>query len=148
MVTPVTNFDLKQFSGAWYEVLRSPGKDRLQCVGEPTVLYSLAEKAGRFASVRSCSTKGGYMDARNSDGRLAAGAGTGALKVRTIWPFWRRFDVVAMAPDGSWAVLEGANRKQAWVLSRKAKPDAETLTEMRGKVGQMGFDAAKVLAYP
>ena len=148
-VTPVQHFDLKKFSGAWYEVLRSPVKDNLKCVSEPTVLYTQVDKPRRFASVRSCSTKGGFLDASNYDGRLAEKTGdTGALKVRTIWPLWKKFDVAALAPDGAWAILATTNRKMVWVLTRQPKPNADTMTQLRQSLTQLGFDASRMVSYP
>ena len=146
--TAVPQFDLQKFVGTWYEVLRYPDKAEKKCVQEPTVLYALADKPARFSVVRTCSTKDGFINVQNLDGRKANKTGDGALKVKTIWPFSRKYSVLALGPNYEWAVLGSRNHKSLWALSREPSPDSQTLEAIKARVTAEGFSVGKLMTTP
>jgi apolipoprotein D and lipocalin family protein len=146
--TAVPQLDLKVFTGTWYEVMRYPSKDERKCVQESTVLYALGDKANSFMVVRTCPGRDGFTNVKNESGRKADATGDGRLKVRTFWPFWRRYSVVTLGPDYAWAVLGSDNHKSLWVLARTQALAADQLAEIRAKAAAAGFDVTKLVTPP
>jgi apolipoprotein D and lipocalin family protein len=146
--TAVPQLDLKTFTGTWYEVMRYPSKDERRCVQESTVLYALGDKANSFSVVRTCPQKDGFTNVKNQGGRKADASGGGRLKVRTLWPFWGRYSVLALGPDYAWAVLGSDNHKSLWVLAKSPVVAADQVAEIRAKAAAAGFDVGRLVTPP
>jgi apolipoprotein D and lipocalin family protein len=144
----VPQLDLKMLTGTWYEVMRYPTKDERRCVQESTVLYALGDQANSFSVVKTCPQKDGFTNVKNQSGRKADASGGGRLKVRTLWPFWGRYSVVALGPDYAWAVLGSDNHKSLWVLARTQAPASDVLAEIRAKAAAAGFDVTRLVTPP
>jgi apolipoprotein D and lipocalin family protein len=144
----VPRLDLKMLTGTWYEVMRYPFKAERRCVQESTVLYALGDKADSFSVVQTCPQKDGFTNVKNQSGRKADASGGGRLKVRTFWPFWGRYSVVALGPDYAWAVLGSENHKSLWVLAKGPTAAADQVAEILARVAAAGFDVTKLVTPP
>ena len=147
-VTPVPQLDLKQLTGAWYEVDHYASKAEKKCLGEPTILYALGDKTDSFSVVRACPAKDDFIDVKNLAGRKADASGDGRLKRRTLWPFWAKYSVIALAPDYGWALLGTRNHKSLWVISRTQTIDPAVLAQIKAKAASEGFDPQKLVMTP
>jgi len=144
---PVAKLELKQLTGAWYEIAHLPVKQEKHCVADGRLLYALGDKPGRFQMVSSCRMKDGYIDVRNSNGRVADKSGDGKLKVATLWPLSRKYWVLALGPENGWALVGTPNHKSLWILSRtEMKP--ELLDQVKSKASSEGYDLGKLIVVP
>ena len=148
----MTNFEMKQYTGKWFELARLPDKAQKKCESDAIVLYAEGDKKGRFQFVASCRVKDGTTDVHNESGRAEDKLGDGKLQLRLWWPFWTKYWVLAVGPpvDSSygWALVGTPNHKKLWILSRQATLDAATLDQIRAKASAEGFDPAKLIVVP
>jgi apolipoprotein D and lipocalin family protein len=143
-VSAVPNLELSRYIGAWHEIARLPNNVERKCVGSPVVLLALGEKSDRFQMVTSCRMRGGNPDTKNANGKIDKSAG-GKLKVTSIWPFARKYWVLAVGEAYDWALVGDPNHKSLWVLSRTSTVTPELLDEIEKRAVAQGFDMAKLV---
>lgn len=142
--TPIPKLDLNRFTGTWYEIARYPNKREKHCIGDVFVEIALADKANRFQFIRSCAIKNDDREAINGNGRQDK-SGDGKLKVSFLWPFSDKYWVLALSPNGEWALVGSPNHKNLWILSRTKTIGSEMLTEVEAKATAQGFSSAKLI---
>ena len=147
-VSAVPSLDAKQLQGAWYEIARLPGKQEKKCIGDAIELVAQGEKANQLLLVDSCKTKNGYADVRNYTANPQDKRGDGEYKITTLWPFSRKYWVMAAAPDFSWTLIGSPNRKDLWVFSKQPTLSPEILTAIEAKAAAEGFATAKLISGP
>jgi apolipoprotein D and lipocalin family protein len=76
------------------------------------------------------------------------GSGGRQWKVRFIWPFSTRVDIVEVADDYQWALLATPSRKLAWVLARDPRMDDALYRDLLQRFGPHGVDAARLERVP
>ncbi len=111
------------------------------------MLFALGDKANHIQLVTSCKTKAGYTDARNADGKAQDKLGDGKLKLG-IWPFSRKYWVLATEPDYQWSLVGSPNHKTLWIYSRKPVMSPDVLAEVRAKAASQGFALDKLVMTP
>jgi apolipoprotein D and lipocalin family protein len=79
---------------------------------------------------------------------VVEGSGGRQWKVRFIWPFSTRLDVVEVDPDYQWALLATPNRKLAWVLARGARMDDAQYRRLLQRFPAHGVDPAALQRVP
>ncbi|QHN05573.1 lipocalin family protein [Granulicella sp. WH15] len=147
-VRAVPKVDLPSFTGTWYEVARYADKREKECVGDVFMLIALADKPNRFQLVNSCKTKTGYTDTNNGNGRTQDKSGDGKLKVTYIWPFSKKFWVLAVGPGYEWSLVGNPNHKDLRVLARTTTMKPEVLAEIKAKAAAQGFPVGKLVMTP
>jgi len=143
-VTAVPKLDLASYMGSYYEIARLPNKLEKKCFSDVMVLYALGNHKRAFQIGTSCQLKDGTPDEYDNTGKQDK-ALDGKLKLsRLIFlstPYW----VLATGPNYDWALVGSPNHKSLWILSRSAKLDPETLTEIKSKATAEGFDLSKLI---
>ncbi len=147
-VSAVPKLDLHRSTGTWYEMARLPNKREKRCVGDGFMLIADGEKPDRLLVVVSCKAKSGYPNVFNVQARAQDKSGDGKLKVRYIWPFYKKFWVLDVGPEYEWALVGSPNHKSLWVLSRTPVMTPEVLREVEARAAAEGFPMAKVVAVP
>jgi apolipoprotein D and lipocalin family protein len=143
-VSAVPNLELSRYVGTWHEIARFPNKVERKCVGSPVVLLALGEKPDSFQIVISCLTSRGNPDAKNANGKIDKSA-AGKLKVTYIWPFAKKYWVLAVGDAYDWALVGDPNHKSLWILSRTSTVTPELLDKIEKKAVAEGFDMAKLV---
>ncbi|RXH56423.1 lipocalin family protein [Granulicella sibirica] len=147
-VTAVPMLDLTKFTGNWYEIARLQTKRDKVCDHDSVVLVALGDKKDSLQFVIACQTKKGFTQVRNESGKPAEKTGSGKLKVTTLWPFSRKYWVLAVDPNYDWALVGSPNHKELWVLARAGTMDTGLLANIEGKALAEGFNTAKLIATP
>ena len=147
-VSAVPSLDLPKFTGNWYEIARLPTKRDKSCDHDSVVLIALGDKKDSLQLVIACQTKKGFTQVRNVDGKPEDKTSDGKLKVTTIWPFTRKYWVLAVDPNYDWALVGSPNHKELWVLARALTMDAPLLATIEGKASAEGFDTGKLISTP
>lgn len=153
--TPVTNLEESRLTGSWFEIARLPDKKQKLCASDSMRLITRWEKPGTLEWVTSCTQKNHYNDSNTSWARpipkrkkQEETTGPGRYKVFTIWPFSRKYDVLAIANDNSWMLLGSPNKKSLWVYSKSRTMSPEVYSAVQQVATQQGYDATKLIQQP
>ena len=137
---PAKTVELDRYLGRWYEMARYEAPFQKDCEAV-TADYSLRED-GQIKVVNIC-RKGSV------DGKLAQALGrakvvdtaTGAkLKVSFFGPFYGDYWVLDRSDDYSWSIVGEPSGRYLWILTRSAKPDAQTRADLEARVKTLGYD--------
>lgn len=135
----VSNFDIKQYKGEWYEIARFDFKHEKD-MSHVTANYSLNEDG----SVKVINKGYDYIkkEWKTSEGKAKfnGDSNKGALKVSFFGPFYAEYNVVMMDPNYENALVFGENTDYIWILSRN-----KTISE---SVKKKFTDYAKANGYP
>jgi len=146
--TAVSEIDLEQYMGRWYEVARYPNSYQKGTVG--VVAHYLIRDDGRIV-LRNTARK------KTLEGREKKGSGTGKVvrgsngakwDVTFVWPFTADYWIIELCPEYSWAVVGQPSRKNLWILSRSPKLEDETYAEIVGRLAKHGYDAGRLRRTP
>lgn len=146
-VTAVPKLDVNQYMGVWYEMARLPTRIEKNCVSDPTMLYALGTKARSLQIGIFCKTKDGSSDEWDAKGKMDK-SGDGKLKFDHLWPFYKKFWVLATGPGYGWALVGSPNHKSLWILSRTRTMDPATLDSVKAIAAAQGFDTGKLISQP
>jgi apolipoprotein D and lipocalin family protein len=148
----VPSVDLSRFAGRWYEVARLPNPFQEDCAGEVSVDYTRREN-GDLQVVNRCRTKSGEMEEVQGVARPADPQGPKSkLKVRfapsflSFLPFvWGDYWILDLAPDYSYAVVGGPQRKHLWILSRTPAMDADVYEKIVDRLAKEGYQVSRLI---
>lgn len=148
----VPSVDLSRYAGRWYEIARLPNRFEEKCAGDVTAEYTPLGD-GRIKVVNRCRKKDGRMTEAEGVARPADKSGANSrLKVRfapaflSFLPFvWGDYQIIALAPDYSHALVGDPSRKYLWLLSRTPRMDEGTYTRLTEKARAEGFDVSRLI---
>lgn len=144
-VTAVPHLDLNRFTGVWHEQARLPNKMEKNCIGASTILYALGTKKSAFQEGIFCRIKDDSSEDWDANGKMNK-QDDGRLKVDRIWPFHRKYWVLAVGPSYDWALVGSPNHKALWILSRKSMMDPNVLSSIEGQAAAQGFETSKLVS--
>ncbi len=142
--TPVPKLDPARLIGTYYEIARYPIRREKSCLANEMVLYALGDKKNTLQIVTTCEVKDGNSNSSNYAGKFDK-SGDGKIKLGWIWPFAKKYWVLDLAPDYTWALVGTPNHKSLWILSRAVPLAPEVLVEIETKATAQGFNAAKLV---
>lgn len=143
----VPKLDLNRFVGVWYEMARLPNKMEKRCKQNDTILYALGTKDGTFQMGIFCKVKPDLSNEWDANGKMDK-SGDGRLKVTHLWPFHKKFWVLATGPAYEWALVGSPNHKTLWLLSRSAEMSPAVLAQIEASASAARFDTAKLIPVP
>lgn len=139
-VTPVGNFNVKQYLGKWYEIARldhsfERGMDKV------TAEYSLREDGGIKVVNRGFSTDSNKWEEAVGKAYFVEDENKGHLKVSFFGPFYGSYVVFEMGKeDYQYAFVSGPNTSYLWLLSRTPTVSEEVVTRFIERSKSLGFD--------
>jgi len=139
-VTPVGNFNVKQYLGKWYEIARldhsfERGMERV------TAEYSLREDGGVKVVNRGFSTDDNAWEEAEGKAYFVESENEGYLKVSFFGPFYGSYVVFEMDEENyQYAFVSGPNTSYLWLLSRAPTVSEEVITRFIEKSKSLGFD--------
>ncbi len=146
--TTVSNLNLNQYLGEWYEIARYDNSFERGLVGT-TANYSLRDD-GKIQVVNQ-----GYKGSLN--GKLSKAEGKAKipnpddpakLKVSFFWFFYSDYFVLELDPNYEWAVVGSSSDKYLWILSRTPQMEDSLYMELLGRLENRGYDTSKLLKVP
>lgn len=147
-VTAVAHVDEARLSGTWYEIARYPIKREKHCDRGAFELVAPGDKKRQLKLVDSCVEKTGYVDVKTFNANSADKSGGGKYKVRTFWPFSRKYWVLAVGPYYEWSLVGSPNHKELWVFSKERTLAPDVLTQVEALAAAQGFPSSKLVAVP
>ncbi len=142
-IEPVSDFNLNQYLGTWYEIARLPNKFE-EGLEELYAEYFL-EADGSYRLANS-----GFSPKENK--RLYSFARIyftddptkGLLKVKS-WPFKSFYKIIYLDQDYNYVIVTSLGYNYLWILSRIPKPDKKVLEHLVGLCKAWKFDVDKLI---
>jgi apolipoprotein D and lipocalin family protein len=147
----VSEVDLARYAGHWYEIARFPNRFQKRCVGEVTAQYTL-QPSGKISVLNRCRLESGEQIQAEGVARVAGkGQPNSILKVRFAPAFlsfipqvWGDYQIIALAPDYTYALVGDPSREYLWILSRSLQMDDATYNQLVDEARVQGFDVSRL----
>jgi apolipoprotein D and lipocalin family protein len=141
-VTAVGNVDLKQYSGKWFEIARTPNKPEKECSGNVTATYTLRDDG--LELVNQCLDKGGKTKTIETHAKNLDTSANTKFNSSNFGGYW----IIDLDKNYKYAVVGQPDHKYLWILSRSPKMDDATYQAILRRVEKMGFDPTKLSKTP
>ena len=133
----VPEVDLARYAGQWYEIARFPNRFQKRCAGEVTAQYTL-QPSGKISVLNRCRLENGGQIQAEGVARVAGkGQPKSILKVRFAPAFlsfipqvWGDYQIIALSPDYTYALVGDPAREYLWILSRSPQMDDATYNQL------------------
>lgn len=138
----VSQVDLNQYAGLWYEIARYPNGFQKNCEGV-TAEYSLRDD-GKIKVLNTCHT--GKKRSAEGVARVVNNNSNAKLKVKFA-PEWVPFAsgdywILHLEEDYSASLVGSPDGKYLWILSRTPKLSNTVLEKIKNRVVELGYDTA------
>lgn len=144
-ITPVGALDIPRYLGTWYEIARldHPFERGLSDV---SATYRLRGDGGIDVINRGYDPGTGRW--RQALGR-AYSVGEGArLKVSFFRPIYGSYNILALDPDYTYAMVCGPSREYLWILARARRLEPAVLDALIRQARDLGFAVDKLIRVP
>ena len=147
----VPEVDLARYAGQWYEIARFPNRFQKRCAGEVTAQYTL-QPSGKISVLNRCRLEnGGQIQAEGVARVVGKGQPNSILKVRFAPAFlsfipqvWGDYQIIALSPDYTYALVGDPAREYLWILSRSPQMDDATYNRLVEEARAQGFDVSRL----
>ena len=141
----VQEVDIARYAGLWYEIAAIPMWFQRNCLGDTTARYT-PNPDGTIDVLNRCRTSEGTNEAHGL-ARIVDTQSNARLEVSFFsilgWrPVWGDYWIIALAPDYSWAVVGGPERRHGWILARTPELETATLATIHQRLEELGYDPA------
>lgn len=116
-VTAYKPFNKERYLGKWYEIARIDFKYEKN-LNNTTAEYSLNSDGTIKVDNKGYNTKTGEWVQAIGKAKFIGSDTIAMLKVSFFGPFYAGYNVIAIDPDYTYALVAGANFKYLWILSR------------------------------
>jgi apolipoprotein D and lipocalin family protein len=111
----VKRFDLKEYAGLWYEIVKIPNSFQDQCVYRTAAEYKI-QKDGSIQVINKCYESNGEPDVADGAANVVDKKSNAKLEVSFvsflgIHPFWGDYWIIRLDEDYQRAIIGTPNRK-------------------------------------
>lgn len=146
----VSDINLEQYAGRWYEISRLPMWFERKCTGNITATYALREDK-RIDVVNRCATSEGFISAKGI-AEVPNPEYPGQLRVRfapdwlSWFPVvWGDYWIMALDPAYRWVMVGAPNRSYLWILSRTPALDPQIVKTLKQQASALGFTVNEMI---
>jgi len=143
-VGPVTGFDLQRYLGTWYEVARLDHRFE-RGLTDVTAKYSLRDDGSVEVVNRGFDSEKGEWRDVTGKARFVGERDVASLEVSFFGPFYGGYNVVALDPGYTAALVSGPSRDYLWILAREPNPPREVVERLVARAGELGFDTGSLI---
>lgn len=144
-IQPVTPFDIKQYSGKWYELYRLDHRFERD-LSNVTANYRLQQDGTVEVENRGFNTKKCKWNDATGTAKFRGPTDVADLKVTFFWPFSGAYKVFELDHQGyRWAAVAGDNLNYLWILSRSPTLPAGVEQKLLNRAAQLGYDTGKLI---
>ena len=136
--SPVKPFDVKRYTGKWYEIARLDFKYE-KGLNNTTAQYSLNDNGTIQVVNRGYDTAKNEWNEAKGKAKFVDAKNEAKLKVSFFGPFYSGYNVIALDPEYRYALVAGESLKYLWLLSRE--------TTMPHNIKEKYLQQAKALGY-
>ena len=144
IIQPVTDFDINEYLGEWYEIARFDFRWEKD-IKNVRANYSL-NKNGSIKVVNS-----GYNYKKNTykksvgKARVKSDEQAAALQVSFFEPFYSDYTIIAIDSEYQYSLVAGKNTKYLWFLSRTPDMPEEIKNEYIKIAESYGYDLSTLI---
>ena len=144
-VKPVTDFELQNYLGKWYEIARLDHSFE-EGLSQVTAEYSLRDDGGVSVLNRGYSASDDEWKEAEGKAYFVNSESEGYLKVSFFGPFYGSYVVFALERDNyNYAFISGPNTDYLWLLARTPTVEPEVMTSFVQMAKERGFDTDKLI---
>jgi apolipoprotein D and lipocalin family protein len=136
----VTEVDLIQYSGKWFEIASFPQRFQKRCHCT-TAQYTATDKGYVIVENRcnkdSVNGKTSYIKGKAF---VVDNTGNAKLRVQFFWPFKGDYWIIDLADDYSYAVVSNPSKKFLWILARTPQMEFSVFEQIITRLKEKGFD--------
>lgn len=141
-IPTVKNFQLNNYLGTWYEIVRMPHKFEKN-LHQVTATYSLLENGKIEVKNRGFNTEKKVWKDAFGKAWIADKDNPSELKVSFFWPFSAAYRIIYLEDDYSLALVTSKSNKYFWMLSRSPEIEDEYYNRLIEKARDWGFDTSQ-----
>lgn len=144
-VKPVTNFNVHNYLGKWYEIARldhsfERGLTRVNAE------YALREDGGLKVTNRGYLAKENRWKEAVGKAYFVEEPDKGYLKVSFFGPFYGSYVIVELDQENyQYSLVCGPDMSYLWILSRTPVMEAALMKRLIAKAAALGFDTSKLI---
>jgi apolipoprotein D and lipocalin family protein len=147
----VPDVNLARYAGQWFEIARLPNRFQKRCAGEVTATYTV-QPNGKMTVLNRCRLENGEEIEAEGVARLAGkGTPNSILKVRFAPAFlsfipqvWGDYQIIALSPDYTYALVGDPGREYLWILSRSPVMERPVYDRLVEEAKTQGFDVSRL----
>ncbi|PNH90655.1 lipocalin family protein [Vibrio diazotrophicus] len=144
-VKPVTDFELQNYLGKWYEIARLDHSFE-EGLSQVTAEYSLRDDGGVSVLNRGYSAIDDEWKEAEGKAYFVNSESEGYLKVSFFGPFYGSYVVFALERDNyDYAFISGPNTDYLWLLARTPTVEPEVINQFVQMAKERGFDTDKLI---
>ncbi|HQN49696.1 MAG TPA: lipocalin family protein [Phenylobacterium sp.] len=136
---PAQRVELDRYLGTWREFARYENRFERDCVN---VTATYGQRPDGKLSVLNACERGGKSTVAKGVARLTGDDKGAKLEVSFFGPFYADYWVLDRAPDYSWSIVGEPSGRYLWILTRQARPDAQTREDLVARVKALGYDTS------
>lgn len=141
----VPSVDLARYAGEWYEIESFPSWFQRGCAG--TKANYTPRPDGRIRVVNTCERRGRPASIEGT-ARVVPGSNNSKLKVSFFWPFEGDYWILDLDPEYRWAAVGSPDRRYLWILARQRELDPATLSDLRKRLAEKGYEVGRLRSTP
>lgn len=141
---PVSDFDLINYLGKWYEIARLDFKHEKN-MSNVTAEYSLNSDGSVKVKNRGYDYLNGEWKESIGKAKFRGDPNIGALKVSFFGPFYSGYNIIALDPEYQTALVVGKDTNYMWILSRTTSIPEPTLLQYLAIASDLGVDISNLV---
>ena len=137
------------YSGRWYEIARTQNRMQADCQGSTSEFRGWSP-SGAFSITQTChkGSPSGPEQQVTASGRILPGCANAKMKLGMLGGLiTQEYWIVDHADNGAWAIMDRADGRYVWLLSRQPTLTAADKAAAMARLQQLGFDMSR-LAFP
>ena len=144
-VKPVSNFDVQNYVGKWYEIARLDHSFE-EGLSQVTAEYSLKDDGGVSVLNRGFLAEENQWKEAEGKAYFVNGESEGYLKVSFFGPFYGSYVVFDLDTEHyQYASVSGPNTDYLWLLARTPTVEQQIIDKFVKMAKERGFDTDKLI---
>ena len=140
----VKPFDVKRYTGKWYEIARLDFKYE-KGLNNTTAQYTLHDDGTIKVVNRGYDAKKDKWKEATGKAKFVGDPNEARLKVSFFGPFYSGYNVIAIDPEYRYALVAGESLKYLWLLSRDTVMPERVKQEYLSKAGALGYNTDELI---
>lgn len=140
----VKPFVAEKYMGTWYEIARLDFKYERD-LSQTTATYSLNGDGSVKVVNRGYNVKTGEWKEAIGKAKLIGAPDEARLKVSFFGPFYASYNVIALEPDYTYALVVGKNLKYMWILGRTTSIPEAVKQNYLSMAEKLGFKVSDLI---
>lgn len=137
--TAVKPFDVKRYTGTWYEIARLDFKQE-RGLNNTSAEYAIKDDGTISVLNRGFDFKEKKWKEAKGKAKFVDDPKEAKLKVSFFGPFYSGYNVVAVDPEYQYALIAGESLEYLWLLSRKTTMPENIKQEYLAKAKSIGYN--------